>query len=173
MNASIEQVAERAGVARRTVYRWVETRDDLVFIRPRLWLELFDEAVAEVPDKAIRERVLHGAHRVSRAIDADPEPVARAMAVALAHPELMRGYAAMNQAWVDRMALEILGDGTSRTERFRARVLGAAIMGAIDAALTEWAGADPAPSIVDLVDEGLEHLTPILDADTEEPDIGD
>ncbi len=163
--ASIEQVAERAGMARRTVYRWVESRDDLVFIHPRLWLEYFDEAVSEVVDQPMRERVLHGIRRVSEAIDADPGRVTRAMTVALKNPELMRGHATVNQAWISRIAAEVHHDPTTRQERLRARVLGSAIMGAIDAALVEWLTSEPRPLLVDLVDEGLEHLAPILDVE--------
>ncbi len=164
-HASIEEVAERAGMARRTVYRWVQSRDDLVFIHPRLWLEHFDEAVGEVADQQMRERVLHGIRRVSEVIDDDPDRVTRAMTVALENPELMRGYAMVNQAWVDRIAAEVHQHPSNRHERLRARVLGAAIMGAIDAALVEWLATEPRPLLVDLVDEGLEHLAPILDVE--------
>jgi hypothetical protein len=152
-------------MARRTVYRWVETRDDLVFIHPRLWLEHFDEAIAEVTDRPMRERVLHGIRRVSEVIDSDPERVIRAMTVAMENPELMRGYATVNQAWIDRISAEVHQDPTTRHERLRARVLGAAIMGAIDAALVEWIATEPRPLLVDLVAEGLEHLAPILDTE--------
>ena len=85
------------------------------------------------------------------------------MSVALAHPSLMRGYATVSQEWIGRMSAEVLGAATDRDARFRAQVLGAAIMGVIDAALTSWlehAGAEP---LVGFVETGLELLEPILD----------
>ena len=164
-DATIDEIAERAGVARRTVYRWVDTRDDLLFIHPRLWIERFDTAVAPLQDEALRVRIVEGCRAVSDSIDGDPEPVRRAMAVALRHPELMRGYATVNQEWIDRMAAEVAvgRDGNARAERFRARALGAAIMGVIDAALAEWMASDTPPPLLTLVEEGLDHLAPILD----------
>lgn len=163
LDATIDDIAKRAGVARRTVYRWVGSRDDLVFIHPRLWIEIFDDAVAEIADAGLRDRILHGSRAVSAHIDADPKPVIEAMSVALAHPSLMRGYATVSQEWIGRMSAEVLGSDTDRDARFRAQVLGAAIMGVIDAALTSWlehAGAEP---LVGFVETGLELLAPILD----------
>lgn len=160
LDATIDEIAARAGVSRRTVHRWVDGRDELVFIHPRLWLEYFDEAIAECHDAPLRDRLLHGSRRVSEIVDADPEPVARAMQVALAHPVLMKGYGAISQQWIDRMATEVALDDPH--DPFRARVLGAAIMGVIDAALTEWLVTSPQPKLIDLVERGLELLRPIL-----------
>lgn len=162
-DATIDEIAARAGVSRRTVYRWVDTRDDLIFIHPRLWIEIFDDAVDEVADEPLRTRVLHGARRVSEHIDADPAPVRRAMVVALMHPSLMRGYATVNQEWIERMATEVLGSATDDESRFRARVLGSAIMGVIDAALNAWLEQSPPPALISLVEPGLDYLSPILD----------
>lgn len=161
IDATIEDIAARAEVSRRTVHRWVDGRDDLVFIHPRLWLEYFDEAVAEVAEQPVRDRILHGSRRISEIIDADPEPVARAMAVALAHPSLMRGYGAINQQWIDRLSAEVALDFPQ--DPFRARVAGSATMGVIDAALTEWLLTTPRPALIDLVDRGLALLGSMLD----------
>lgn len=163
LDATIDDIAKRAGVARRTVYRWVDSRDDLVFIHPRLWIEIFDEAIESVTDAPLRDRVLHGSRAVSAHIDADPTPVMEAMAVALAHPSLMRGYATVSQEWIDRMSTEVLGTSTDPDARFRARVLGAAIMGVIDAALMSWLEHGGAKPLVGFVESGLELLAPILD----------
>lgn len=157
-----EEIAERADVSRRTVFRYVDTKEDLVFVRPLLWMDLFDAAVAEVADRPIRERIVHGANRISRDIDADPEPVRRAMQVASRSPGMAGRSGAVNQRWVQRIAAEIAGDDPDAETRFRAHVLGAAVMGVIDAALTEWV-EDPDRPLVELVDRGLDHLAPILD----------
>lgn len=162
LDATIDDIAKRAGVARRTVYRWVDSRDDLVFIHPRLWIDVFDEAVAEIPDASLRDRILGGSRAVSEYIDADPLPVFEAMTVALQHPTLMRGYAAVNQEWIDRMSAEVLESASNADARFRARVLGAAIMGVIDAALNSWLEHGGTQPLVGFVESGLELLAPIL-----------
>lgn len=162
-NATFDDIAERAGLSRRTLFRYVDNKEDLAFIHPLLWLDIFDEAVRECADMPLRERVLHASHRISLHIDADPVPVRRAMLAAISDPALMRGNAANNQLWVDRIAQEIRGGATDPEAMFKAGVLGAAVMGVIDAALREWFFADPQPALVDLVGRGLDYLAPLLE----------
>lgn len=168
-SATIDDIAERAGVSRRTVFRYVDTKEDLIYLQPSMWLDVFDDAIREWDEHndhgSARGRILHAAHRISEHIDADPAPVRRAMMVALDLPEFARGYALVSQRWVARLATEILGDSTEDDAIFRSRVLGAALMGVIDAALHEWV-VDPQVKLVDVIDRGLEYLAPILD-DTE------
>ena len=162
-SATFDDVAERAGLSRRTLFRYVDTKDDLLFLHPVLWLDIFDEAIAEVEGQPLRDRVSHAARRISEHIDADPEPVRRAMAVALLDPSAMgRGNAATNARWIARIAAEIRGDSTDPEVTFRASVLGSAIMGVIDAALGQWFVSSSDTSLADLVDRGLDYLAPIF-----------
>lgn len=162
VDAPMELIAGHAGMSRRTLYRWVATRDDVVFIHPRLWLEVFDDAVTKASDRNLASRIRIGTDAVSATIDADPTPVRRAFALALANPELMRGYAQVNQEWIDRLSQEVDPAPTTTAERLRARVIGAALMGAIDAALSEWA-IDPDASISELVTASIDHIGEILE----------
>lgn len=165
--ATIDDIAQRAGVSRRTVFRYVDSKEDLVYLQPSMWLEVFDEAIAEWEtnrgEGSMRGRILYAAHRISEHIDTDPEPVRRAMMVALGLPDFSRGHAQVSQRWINRLALEILRDADPGDAEavFRSRVLGAAIMGVIDAALGEWA-ADESVKLVNVVDRGLDYLAPIL-----------
>ena len=162
--ATFDDVAERAGLARRTLFRYVETKEDLLFIHPMLWLEIFDEAVEEKQHESLRERTLYAARRISEHIDADPEPVRRAMVVAMSDPVVMaRGNAAANSRWIERIAAEIRGDATDDETVFKSTVLGSAIMGVIDAALGAWFVSDGSAPLVDLVEQGLDYLAPIIE----------
>lgn len=161
--ATFDDIAERAGVSRRTIFRYVRNKEELAFIHPILWLEIFDDAVAEVAELPLRERLMHGATTLSHHIDADSESIRRAMAVAMADPRLMHGYAGITRRWIDRIAREVRGEATDADTVFRAGVLGAAVMGVIDAALNEWFISDPAPPLVELVERGLDYLAPIFD----------
>lgn len=162
--ATFDDIAERADLSRRTLFRYVDSKEDLLFIHPIMWLDIFDEAIAEIGEAPLRDRVLFAARRISEHIDADPEPVRRAMAVALADPTaLARGNAAANGRWIQRIAAEVRGDEVDHDSMFRASVLGSAIMGVIDAALGQWFLSDPAPPLAELVEQGLDYLTPILD----------
>lgn len=163
-SATFDDIAERAGLSRRTLFRYVDSKDELLFIHPMLWLDIFDAAIAEVRDEPLRARVLHAARRISEHIDADAEPVRRAMAAAMSDPgALARGNAAANSRWIGRIAAEVRGDAVDSETVFRASVLGAAVMGVIDAALAEWFLSDPAPPLVDVVDRGLDYIAPIFE----------
>lgn len=161
--ATFDDVAKRAGLSRRTLFRYVETREDLLFIHPVLWFEIFDEAIAEVADQPLRERLLHAARHLSAHIDADPDPVRRAMAVATSDPALIRGYANVSRRWTERIAAEVRGEASDPEAVFRAGVLGAAIMAVIDAALNEWLVSEPSPQLENLVERGLDYLAPIIE----------
>lgn len=158
----LDEIAQRAGVAKRTVYRWVDSKDDLLFIHPRLWLDVFDAALEGSGDLSLLLRIQGGARAVCATIDADPDPVLRSMRLALLHPQLFRGYTAISQMWIDRMAAEVRPSSDTADERFRARVIGAAVMGVIDAALFEWTDRQPRPQLTDLVEAGLRHVAPLL-----------
>ena len=161
--ATFDDIAQRAGVSRRTIFRYVQSKEELVFIHPILWFDIFDDAIAAVADQPLRDRLVHASNTLSEYIDADPEPVRRAMTVAMSDPQLMRGYAGITRRWIDRIAAEVRGDATDKEAVFRAGVLGAAVMGVIDAALNEWFVTDPAPPLVDLVERGLDYLAPIFE----------
>lgn len=163
--ATFDDIAERAGLSRRTLFRYVDSKEDLLFIHPTMWLDIFDEAVAEGADLPLRDRVSLAARRISEHIDADPIPVRRAMAAAVTDPSAMaRGNAATNQRWIQRITQEIRGDATEPDAVFKASVLGSAIMGVIDAALGQWFASDQSTALADLVDQGLDYLGPIFDA---------
>lgn len=164
-NVGLGEIADKAGVARRTVYRWVSSKDDLLFIHPRLWLDIFDYAVEGLDDAPLKERIRVGSVAVCAAIDADPEPVARSMNIVLAHPQLMRGYTTLNQEWIERFAAEVR-KGHTDPDRFHTRVIGAAIMGVIDASLFEWILESGKVPISDFVLTGLDHLAPLLNETT-------
>jgi len=160
--ATVDDIAERAGVSRRTVFRYADSKEDLIFVHPVFWLETLDTAVSDVPDLSAGERLHYAAQQISLQIDADPEPVRLAMKVAAAHPSLIRGYGGVSRRWIDRVALEVLGNDTDADARFRARVIGAAFMGVIDAALAEWLTAEPSRDLAPIVNKGLDYLAPML-----------
>ena len=45
-DTTMDDVAEAAGVSRRTAYRHFPSKDDLVFEQPRRWLVHFDQEIA-------------------------------------------------------------------------------------------------------------------------------
>ena len=43
----MEAIADKAGVSRRTVFRYVDAKEDLAYIQPVLWLDVFEEGLEE------------------------------------------------------------------------------------------------------------------------------
>lgn len=161
--ATVDEIAARAGVARRTVFRYIDHKEDLAFLHPRIWLDVLTDAEAEVADASVRERILHGARRISEHIDRDPEPVRRAMSVARGVPALAKGNAVIQQHWIERLTEEVGRDEADAESGFRAHILAAAVMGVINAAIIEWYGGPDDVALVDLVERGLDYLAPILE----------
>lgn len=158
----LEEIADRAGVARRTIYRWAQGREELVFVHARLWLDVFDAAARAGSDEPVAQRIRLAAAAVCETIDANPEPVARSMRLVLDHPQLLRGYSSVNQEWIERIATEVRTGTVGSVSRFRSRAIAAAIMGMIDAALYEWVSEDTHEPIGTLIADGLDHLNPLL-----------
>jgi AcrR family transcriptional regulator len=164
---TIESIAERAGVARRTVFRYVDAKEELAFIHPVLWFDVFEAGLNAAPDADLASRLRRASRGIALHIDADPLPPRRAFLVVAANPELAQGYTAVFQRWVDRVADEVLssheGDINAHA-RFRARIIGAAVMGMVDAVVREWVSSPAGVTFTELYDEGFDLLAPLVES---------
>ena len=166
-SATVEQIAERAGVSRRTVFRYVDSREELAFIHPILWFDAFDAGLAASPvDAPLAERLLLASQAIADAVDVDPEPPKRAFLIAAINPELHRGFRAVFQRWVDRVAEEVVATTSRRgaPDPFTARIIGAAVMGMVDAVTREWVVSPPETTYRELCDRGYQTLLPLFQA---------
>jgi AcrR family transcriptional regulator len=163
---TIEAIAERAGVSRRTVFRYVDSKEELAFIHPVLWFDVFDAALEAAPASPIADRLRNASRAIAHHIDADPEPPRRAFTVVAAHPALAQGFMAVYQAWIERIAIEVISanpNGTELEDRFQSRIIGSAVMGMVDAVTRQWILSPPDIKFVDLYDQGFKLLAPLLD----------
>jgi len=165
--ATIDSIAKQAGVSRRTVFRWVDSKEQLAFVHPMLWFEVFDNALAAQSGVAIslERRLRSASHAIAIHIDADPEPPRRAFTVAAQHPELLSGFNTVFQQWVDRVAAEVLASTPSpgQDDQLRSRILGAAAMGMVDAVTREWLMSPPGTLFADLHARGFDLLSPLFE----------
>lgn len=164
-DVTVDQIASRAGVSSRTVFRYVELKEELAYVHPILWFDIFDAVLAEHASLAAADRLRAGGRALARHIDADPAPPYRAFLTAAANPALAKGFTSIFQRWVDRIADEVLVgiDQPTSVQRFRSRVVGAAVMGTIDAVSREWLLGGAEEPFLSLLEEGFEVLDPLLD----------
>lgn len=148
-NTSMEDVAVAAGVSRRTLYRYFDTKDDLVFEHPRRWFEIVrGVAASRTANEATRDLGRRCTLAVAEFIAADPKPVLEAFAVLQATPDLVVRHGKSDALWNGFYSALILEDlGTATNALLTASVAASALTGATNALIAVWA-ADPRQDLV-------------------------
>lgn len=168
---TIEQIAQAAGVSRRTVYRRFPTKEHVVLALHRGWLDAWDAAVAGWPRDADSLAVAEAAAlAVARHIDADAALVATVYEVLDRAPELESATLA-NRAWAARI-VEILTDPRrgAVADGTVARVVAGAYLGAIDSMMAHWSSAGAQTRVADETLAVLDRLRPIWPGQGEKKD---
>lgn len=159
---TIEQIADAAGVSRRTVYRRFPTKEHVVLAVPRAWLEVWDEAVAgcaaDAPALAVAEA---GALAVARHIDADAARVLAVYAI-LEQAPWLESAGLVNRAW-SRRIVDLLVDARrgAIADAGVGNMVAGAYLGAIDSMMANWSTSGGRTRVVDETAAVLERLRPI------------
>ncbi len=159
---TMEDVADAAGVSRRTLYRYFPRKDDLVFAAPAGWLREWDAVIADRrSQEPLYELMRRGARAVAQQIAADPEPVLTSVRISRTTPSLLPRLDASTREWREKIAalvgVEIGADPATDT---RCTVTAGAIMGAIDGMLKAWAASAGKRDPVSMTDEVMRRLEP-------------
>jgi AcrR family transcriptional regulator len=159
---TMEDVAEAAGVSRRTVYRHFPTKDDLVFEQPRRWLAHFDAEIATShPGESMREVCRRGLIAVARLIDSSSTSVLPAYWVFSATPSLRGANARIQDEWFARLvALLSPSRPPSASRRLQVATIAGALVGTTTMLVAMWA-AEPGGDIVAMTAAALDQLEPI------------
>lgn len=150
-DVTMAQVADEAGVSRRTAFRYFPSKDDLVLQYPAEWLAVFDATIETHRELPLGGRIRQGSRAVAAHIEADAVAVRQLFELAAAHPVLAGRSAADSAHWVRRLAEEIERE---RPDEAEARMLAAAVMGIINAACEVWAETDQPLGV--LLERGLD-----------------
>lgn len=157
-SVTIDSIADSAGLARRTVFRYVSSKEELAFVNQLIWLDVFDAALRADQSTTLVERLRTCSRCIAGYIDANSLATRRAMRVVALHPELGRGLSRIMQSWIDRVAFEVAdfdGEENDSYSELRARVIGAALMGMVDATLREWSASPAGTAFTPLYDQGF------------------
>ncbi len=135
---TMDDVAERAGLSRRTAFRYFETKEALVFpereARLAILAELLRPAAGETPFRTVRRACL----ALGRRYQDERAQMLAQYAIVRDEPALLGREMVLDRAF--EQAIEdafAAGAATSRQHRI-ARVRAAAVVGAVRATLREW-----------------------------------
>ena len=159
----MEDVAEVAGVSRRTAYRHFPSKDDLVFEQPRRWLAHFDAEVAVRPaGETLRQMCRRGLVAVAELIEANAESVLSAYSVFRATPSLRGRNGLLEDEWFERY-LELLTPSRrlSPARTLQIATVAGALVGTTTMLVAVWAAAQPNADMVAMTGAVLDQLDPI------------
>lgn len=154
---SMEDIADQAGVSRRTVYRHFATKADLVFEHPRRWLELFEATLHAAPDETTtRERCERAIIEIADMIAADPQPVLEAFAIRNANPILGATHSSSDATWVELIFSSLVAEhGMEKAQP--CMICAGALVGATNALIVGWSLAYPNADLVAMAQDALKQ----------------
>jgi AcrR family transcriptional regulator len=156
-------VADAAGVSRRTVYRHFPSKDDLVFEHPRRWLEHFNREIGQLrAGESQRERCRRGLVAVAQLIQAHAGPITAAYNVMLATPSL-RGYNGRTEdEWFERYMELFTPPGPIEPQRaLQIATVAGSLVGTTKALVGVWAAGQPEADMEAMTRAALDQLDPI------------
>lgn len=156
-NVTMADVADEAGVSRRTAFRYFPSKDDLVMYHPAEWLAVFDKSLEAHHDRPLVDRLSMAADAVADRIEENPVAVRQLFGLAFVHPSLAGRYAVSSRLWIERITVDIHRDVANEDD---ARMLAAALMGVINTVGETWAASEQ--PMRPLLERGLQLITPSL-----------
>jgi AcrR family transcriptional regulator len=163
VETTMDEVAQAAGVSRRTAYRHFPSKDDLVFEQPRQWLQHFNVTITDRrANETPRQRCRRGLIAVAALIQANAVSVLPAYSVFVATPSLRGSNGRIQDDWFERY-LELL---TPRRRVSPARALqiatvAGALVGTTTMLVAMWAASQPEADIITMTTAALDQLDPI------------
>ena len=166
VETTMDDIADAAGVSRRTAYRHFPSKDDLVFEQPRRWLHHFNATIAERQrGETLRPLCRRGLLAVAELIQINAASVLPAYSVFAATPSLRGSNGRIQDEWFERY-LELLTP-TRRGSPARAlqiATVAGALVGTTTMLVAVWAATQPDADIVAMTAAALDQLDPIWPA---------
>lgn len=163
VETTMEDIAQAAGVSRRTAYRHFPSKDDLVFEQPRRWLQLFDATIAEPsPGETLRQRCRRGLLAVAGVIQGSGASVFPAYKVFAATPSLRGTNGGIQDEWFERYLELLTPTGrVSPADALQIATVAGALVGTTTMLTAWWATSEPLADMLALTTAVLDQLDPI------------
>ncbi|HTJ82117.1 MAG TPA: TetR family transcriptional regulator [Polyangiaceae bacterium] len=161
---TVDEIAARANVSRRTFFRYFPTKEAVVMDRRRAQLEALGAHLGAAPTSAPLPDAIRGALLVvardyeanKRRILAERQLFARSPSLALADLDLDRAFEGQIARWV---APRI---GRGEAARKRARMFAAALIAVLRVAIEDWADARGKVSLEELGEEAVDAVMGLI-----------
>lgn len=163
---TVEDITDEVDVARRTFFRYFESKEAVVFARNEQTLAELELELRERPkDEPISTGVI-AALRVlaTRQEDEREKNLIRAR-ISLNAPEVRARALTSQQAWVAALAYWIRERSGADDADMRPEVLASAVIGAVGAAFSHWVAGGGIEDPVDLMEQALAILDAGLGSD--------
>ena len=160
---TMDDVADAAGVSRRTAYRHFPSKDDLVFEQPRRWLAHFNREVAlRARDETLRQMCRRGVLAVAELIQANAGSVLPAYSVFVATPSLRGRNGQIEDEWFTRY-VELLTPSrrVGAAQSLQIATVAGALVGVTTMVVAMWAGAQPRADMVAMTRAVIDQLDPV------------
>ncbi len=138
---TVAQIADTAGVSRRTIYRHFPAKEEIAGELPRQWLERFNKVVGtQQPSETSKQICRRGVLEVARLIESDRDRVMTAYRVLSTMTDLARQHASSNRQWLETYCA-LLGQDDApgdTSAALRTAAVAGVLMSGTDAALLMW-----------------------------------
>jgi AcrR family transcriptional regulator len=134
-STTMDDVADRAGLSRRTAFRYFSSKDELVFPQRAERLTVFERELAPRPGETALGTVKRACLEMARDYQASRRQMLAQWRIVEAEPALLGREIQLDRDFETAIEAAFERGGASRR---RARVRAAAIVGAVRATLREW-----------------------------------
>ena len=156
---TVEQIATEVGMSARSVFRYFDTKEDMVVGSMQESGIRLADALAARPAGEDPWQALRGALNVTLAAVAEDREGALARARMFASTPSLRAARQQKQArWRELLVpgvLERLGETSDDLQELRAQAITYAVLGCLDVAMTRWSAAGGTGSLDKLIDTAI------------------
>lgn len=155
---TVDEVADAAGVSRRTAFRYFPTKDSLVFSKREARVAFFRKLLHADPKLGPYEALRSATLGLAVAMEEDKSYLLAQAALVAATPELAGLELHVDREFEDAMVERLSVGARSRAAKRRARVVGAACMGVMRATLRGWLEGGGKGDLASLGEEAFQIL---------------
>ncbi len=161
---SIDDIAAKANVSRRTFFRYFATKDEVIFVDRKTSFGTFRSLLsAERPGEPLSVGVMRAWSFIARHYQDNRSTLLPMQQMVQSHPLLRGRELDYDREWEQAMVGEIALRQSDRTTADRAMVIGGAIMGVARAVFRHWAHEQSGEGdLVSASRNALELLMPLL-----------